>query len=449
MQLWVQHELCGGFTQCVRSKALGSVPTVTKPDGMAAFRSFGTGVGADGPLSRALGPAKENNYALESNRWVYGGVVVRCWELKSKFRTTDNRMICAGKATSAAKLLSFQLALLALLSAGVFGGSKEDAARDLLAKSFRQTNLWTDGPVKLVANVVWRHGPVKTVANVTMPRPKNQDLNLTYEISWAGPDKWRAEWSGPGYSRITVLNSGKLYRSSNLPAPPLAVLQFEKALGALNGNSPEGPWISPPLDLSKSKMQISNEKVGKTNAKCVSLAVGTWCIDPVSGHALSSRNLEEGTFEYNDYVKVGEVEFPQSLRMTFGADVQQESTISISRGITFADSLFAAPPNSTPSDFPSCADMDKTSLPGHLDKKVQPRFPETAHINGHFGTVWLYATVGKDGAIQLLRVINGSWPELDKSAMEAVQQWKYSPYTRCGQPVEVETVIVINFFKGS
>src|ERR1017187_6598016 len=98
----------------------------------------------------------------------------------------------------AAKAFSFQLALLVLLSACAFGGSKEDAARALLAKSFQQANLWTDGPVKLVAKVTWMHGPVKTVANVTMPRPKTQDLTFTYEISWAGPDKWRVEWSGAG-----------------------------------------------------------------------------------------------------------------------------------------------------------------------------------------------------------------------------------------------------------
>jgi TonB family protein len=341
-----------------------------------------------------------------------------------------------------AKLFSFQLALLVLLGAGAFGGSKEDDTRDLLTKSFQQTNLWTDGTVKLVAKVVWRHGAVRTVDNVMMPRPKHQDLNLTYEISWAGPDKWRAEWSGPGYSRITVVNGGKLYRSSNLPAPLLAVLQFEEALDALTGSSPARPWIS--TDLSKSKLQVSNEKVGKKNAKCVSLAGGTRCIDPVSGHALSFRNSERGTFEYNDYGKVGEVEFPQSLRLTFGGSVQEESTISVSRGITFADSLFSAPPNSTTSDFPSCADMDKTSLAGHLDKRVQPEFPA---LSGVYGTVWLDATIGKDGAIHHLQVINSSWPELDKSAMHAVQQWKYSPYKLCGQPVDVETVIVINFFR--
>jgi TonB family protein len=346
-----------------------------------------------------------------------------------------------------AKVFSFQVALLVLLSAGAFGGSKEDAARALLAKSFQQANLWTDGPVKLVAKVTWMHGPVKTVANVTMPRPKTQDLTFTYEIYWAGPDKWRAEWNGAGYSRIRVLNNGKLYTSSSAPPPPVSL--FEEALSALSGNSLMGASFSPPLDLSKSKIQVSNEKVGETNAKCVSLAGNTWCIDPVSAHALSFHNHYEGsTLEYEDYAKAGEGEFPQSLRLMFGADVQVESTISVSRAVTFVDSLFAAPPNSTSSDFPSCADMDKNFLPGHLDKKVQPTLPETARMNGHLGTVWLYATIGKDGAIQHLQVIGGSWPELNKSAMDAVQQWKYSPYERCGQPVEVETLILINFFKG-
>ena len=335
----------------------------------------------------------------------------------------------------AAKLVSFQLVLLVLLSAGAFGESKEDAARDLLTKSFRQANLWTDGPVKLIAKV-------------RVPRRKNQDVELTYEISWAAPDKWRAEWSGAGYSRVIVLNNGRLYRLSNLPAPPLSVLRFEEALGALNGNNPAGPLISPPLDLSKSKLQVSNESVGKSSAKCVSLAGRAWCIDPISALALSFRDFVQGTFEYNDYVKVGEIEFPQSLRLTFGADVQEEGAISVNRGVTFEDSLFAPPPNSTTSDFPSCADIGKNFLPPHLDKKVQPTYPENERMSHHQGTVWLYATVGKDGAIQHLQVISGVSPELNNSAMDAVRKWKYTPYERCGKPVEGDTLISINFSLG-
>jgi hypothetical protein len=45
--------------------------------------SCGTRVGANRTLCRALGPAKENNYALESPK---GYIVSGCWELKRKFR---------------------------------------------------------------------------------------------------------------------------------------------------------------------------------------------------------------------------------------------------------------------------------------------------------------------------------------------------------------------------
>jgi hypothetical protein len=44
----------------------GTEGCLTKPDGKVAVNSFGTRVGADGTLSRALRPARENNSAMES-----------------------------------------------------------------------------------------------------------------------------------------------------------------------------------------------------------------------------------------------------------------------------------------------------------------------------------------------------------------------------------------------
>jgi len=46
-------------------------------------QQFGTRIGTVWNLSQALGPAKENNYALES---LDGYIVSGCWELKRKFR---------------------------------------------------------------------------------------------------------------------------------------------------------------------------------------------------------------------------------------------------------------------------------------------------------------------------------------------------------------------------
>ena len=46
-------------------------------------QQLGARIGIVWTLSRALGPAKENNYALESQK---GYIVWGCWELKRKFR---------------------------------------------------------------------------------------------------------------------------------------------------------------------------------------------------------------------------------------------------------------------------------------------------------------------------------------------------------------------------
>jgi len=53
---------------------------LTKPDGKGVVSDFGTRVGADGTLSRALGSAKENNYALESLKGYIVYIVWGCWE---------------------------------------------------------------------------------------------------------------------------------------------------------------------------------------------------------------------------------------------------------------------------------------------------------------------------------------------------------------------------------
>jgi protein TonB len=43
-----------------------------------------------------------------------------------------------------------------------------------------------------------------------------------------------------------------------------------------------------------------------------------------------------------------------------------------------------------------------------------------------------------------LRLVQGH-PMLAPAALEAVKRWKYRPYFLNGEPVEVETVITVNF----
>jgi TonB family protein len=81
---------------------------------------------------------------------------------------------------------------------------------------------------------------------------------------------------------------------------------------------------------------------------------------------------------------------------------------------------------------------------GLLIHKVRPVYPKSARQNHVQGTVTLRAVISKDGRIEDLTPISGP-KELIPAAVDAVQQWRYKPYLLKGQPVEIETQIVVNF----
>ena len=55
--------------------------------------------------------------------------------------------------------------------------------------------------------------------------------------------------------------------------------------------------------------------------------------------------------------------------------------------------------------------------------------------------------VGKDGTVQDIRVITGH-PLFVGAAIDAVRHWTYQPTLQNGQPVEVVTVVIVNFQPG-
>jgi periplasmic protein TonB len=81
---------------------------------------------------------------------------------------------------------------------------------------------------------------------------------------------------------------------------------------------------------------------------------------------------------------------------------------------------------------------------GLLIRKVQPNYPPLARQARIQGQVVLQAEISKDGTIQNLQLISGH-PMLAPAAIEAVKQWRYKPYLLNGEPVAVETQVVVNF----
>jgi protein TonB len=83
-------------------------------------------------------------------------------------------------------------------------------------------------------------------------------------------------------------------------------------------------------------------------------------------------------------------------------------------------------------------------MEGLVLKRVPPRYPTQALQMRIQGRVELQATISKAGDITNLKAISGDGL-LARAALEAVKQWKYKPYYLNGEPVEIQSQILVNF----
>src|SRR5713101_6796525 len=77
-------------------------------------------------------------------------------------------------------------------------------------------------------------------------------------------------------------------------------------------------------------------------------------------------------------------------------------------------------------------------------KDVKPVYPPLARQARIQGQVVLHAQISKDGVIEGLTLVSGH-PMLAPAAIDAVKQWRYKPYLLNGEPVEVDTEVMVNF----
>ena len=77
-------------------------------------------------------------------------------------------------------------------------------------------------------------------------------------------------------------------------------------------------------------------------------------------------------------------------------------------------------------------------------KDVKPVYPAIARSARVAGAVTIEATIGPDGKVMDAKVVR-SIPLLDQAALDAVQQWEYTPTLLNGVPVPVLVTVTINF----
>jgi TonB family protein len=79
-----------------------------------------------------------------------------------------------------------------------------------------------------------------------------------------------------------------------------------------------------------------------------------------------------------------------------------------------------------------------------LLQPVDPEYPASAKASGQRGSVVLQVIVGRDGAVQDAKFLQGSLV-FARAAIDAVKQWRFKPYSMNGRAVSVQSVITLNF----
>jgi TonB family protein len=80
-----------------------------------------------------------------------------------------------------------------------------------------------------------------------------------------------------------------------------------------------------------------------------------------------------------------------------------------------------------------------------LLKEVRPAFTEEARRQGLEGDVVLEIVVLSDGSVGDVRVVQGLGGGLNRNAVEAVKQWRFSPARRYGVAVDVMVEVAVAF----
>ena len=115
-------------------------------------------------------------------------------------------------------------------------------------------------------------------------------------------------------------------------------------------------------------------------------------------------------------------------------------TCGLAVGLSLQPDQSSAAADSPSGKTPHTLSVKSDVMAKQLINKAVPHYPEEAKKAKIQGKVVLQAVIGKDGAIENLRVLSGP-KELQQSALDAVRQWTYKPYLLNGDPISVKTEI--------
>ena len=269
-------------------------------------------------------------------------------------------------------------------------------------------------------------------------------LDGSYRLLWNGPEQWREEITFPGYTELQVGGKGIVWVQRSTDFVPLRIYQVHAALGfgSLAGEDAghSGSLVQLGLTPNDKIKQLHSRKEHGEKLTCVETenelkSSSEICVNDSTGTLFRGASYEDGDFQ-----AVGAKVFPRFLGFVDkGKTVAKVKVNELIASDQFLPNAFV-PPTGV-SGVPGCMNP----RPYRRIKSVAPQYPPDARQQHLQGTVAVDVLIGTDGIPIIRKVVASPSASLERSSQNAIAGWRYEPAACEGKPVQVETVLRINY----
>jgi TonB family protein len=267
----------------------------------------------------------------------------------------------------------------------------------------------------------------------------------TFEEFWVSPTNFKRSFTSPEFNESEFGTDHGLYRAGDQDWPGQAEFMLHGTLlepipAAVNS-----------LGLHLKKKQVS---VGTVKLQCLVLespraatAVGLYCFEAGRPMLRLAGSWDGRTqTEYNDIVMFQGRYIARDIRTNYRGELASTVRIDILEPLSAGQESNLGPPAGAKliAEPVSLASSAAASL---LVLQTLPEYPQEAKISGVQGTVLIDIVVGKDGAVQTAKVVNGP-DDLREASLIAIRKWKYQPFPLLGLPLAFQAQVPIIFSLG-
>jgi len=273
---------------------------------------------------------------------------------------------------------------------------------------------------------------------------RGKPLDGSYRLLWNGPEQWREEISFPGYTEVQVGGKEKVWIQRSTDFIPFRIFQLHAALGFGSSLGTDagrsGSFVHTGLSPKDKVKKLRSRKQHGDKLTCVETenevkSTLEICVNDSTGNLFRGASYDD-----SDYQPVSGKIFPRFL--SFVEDGKTVAKVNVSD--LSASGQF--PPDSfTPLAGVSPEAGCMNPMPYRRIKSVAPEYPQDARQQHLEGMAVVDVWIGIDGVPRVRKVVASPSASLGTSSVNAITAWRYEPAACNGKPVQVETVLRINY----